>query len=649
MSWGFLIFLALVLLLLLFSILRYLNTPLKPEFRLLLISIRILLVLLLLLSYLEPEIHLDRLNKNQTIPVLVDASSSMNLFKPDSSVIPFLQTLKNANQTSRYRKFVLFAFGDSLRELKDSDGLTFFTDKNSRFPPLLQNRKLQESRDIIIVSDANWTNEQFSVDQFSNRIIHYLPLSQKIIPPFLSLSTPVNIPATPADSSLLLNSTINGFTSEKSNLKVDLFHQNKLIESKDVETEPGYISKTVDIKLPGTTPGKHVYRIEVYDSLKNLYAIRHILRFATPETFTYSLQPGQNSLDMRFLKLGISRHPEFREIPFGKEKTDLLFFFRYDSLAIVKGPVKDQGIRVFTGTLPFRNTTTIPVKKDFSFIPPPPASSLASLKTEDLPPPSSVLTSKELIPIQTLLSANIFYQSQKLTVPLICLTEFLHKPSFILAGSDFWRWDFWPLSVTQSEENAFSFSSILISILKDQLLNSLSDAFHMYTTSIIKENDSIPFLLSLPTSISNQSRVNITLEIRDMSGASVIQQPYPVTRTGSSNQSIMVKPLPEGRYSYTAKFSYLKKQYSFSDIIQVQKNQAEITINDQNRALLEQIGQPVDLQNQLSFAKHVLSDQSGTDELIRVNVKIARGWALLAAIFLLFSIEWILRRYLTLD
>ncbi|HEX3020239.1 MAG TPA: hypothetical protein VHP36_08045 [Chitinispirillaceae bacterium] len=260
--------------------------------------------------FFEPVFHFHRFFSTQkTIPVLVDASQSMSLFGPESTVIPFLKRLQQINETidSKRKKYHIFLFGDSLRDLSKLEDLKFM-DKTSQFPTDCS--KYLNDSELVIISDANWTNT-FPVDFFADKNIQYLHMSDFENAPFLRILHS-EITSTPADSIATLQVAIDGRIEESKPVNLKIMENQKIINRFSINESAGYFKRNLEIKLPSTSPGIHLYRLNAFIS-DSLHTNDYMIRYVAPQNFLYDLQSTSPSLDRRFLALSISKHPEFKK------------------------------------------------------------------------------------------------------------------------------------------------------------------------------------------------------------------------------------------------------------------------------------------------------------------------------------------------
>jgi hypothetical protein len=216
-------------------------------------------------------------------------------------------------------------------------------------------------------------------------------------------------------------------------------------------------------------------------------------------------------------------------------------------------------------------------------------------------------------------------------------------------ATDLWKLDFWPMSTHYSEEQAFSFSGLFLTLVKEQLFSRISEQYFIYPSETVVESDSICFSLSFPSTIPVSYRTDIRLTITDMGGKNVLDTMMDVINTGSTRQKSIIRPLESGKYIYNSSIRFNNKEYSFSDSLYIEKQKEELQIPGQNTLLLSEIGQPVSFQNITALAENLKNDNPGDDRFIEDSIQLNRNWWLLILILAFLAIEWIYRRFAGLD
>lgn len=623
------------------SIFRLIKAPVDIRIRIVLITLRVFAVLLLITAFIEPEFVIERLaSKNAQVPVLIDVSESMNHFKPDSSVISYLNRLKILENTKK-RRFAFYVFGDSLRPLA-KEKLTF-TDTKSNFPPEFK-KLLKESPDLILMSDGNWSNPALQPSIFTETNVHFIPLPKPVRSPFLRLDT--KFPEQyRAGNSEIINIRIEGMVPKKCDLMVKIYESGKFLISKNLDIDSGSFDKIIPIQMPDRNPGAYLYRIDAAIPDDSLFAQRFNFQQILPDRFSFAAYSSGQSLDKRFLTLAFNKDSAMIENKKGSDGTDCLLLFNYDSKAEEKiKTVKKTGIIVFAGCLPcsssfidnLANSHFLSSKNNTEMV-------LNENLLENLPAPESIIK-----PVRDFTKSNCILQlihknrTVSDTESMIFTGEFKGKKALTIAAKGFWRCDFWPLSVGGGEEDAFVFSDIIISHIKHILGSNLTNRYFAYPSDISVSSLPLPFHISFPSGMNSGSFQEISF---DFFGARHRDTSIQIFNSGALHSQINLFNLLPGFYSYTSTIKS-SENFTYSDSILVQPDNSENLVTSQNTTFLKEIGRP------LTFDKldeELSTEKNSTSPVIRETFGISRTWPLLIAIFILFAGEWILRRTKGLD
>jgi len=646
MNWWIVLFSVVVIL----SIISYTARPLAFRKKIVLISLRIIQALLIFIAFFEPVFHFQRITSDiNNIPVLIDNSESMSLFELDSTVIPFLSRLQQINDSSdtKSKKYQFILFGDSVRNVTDFKRINF-TDKRSEFPSA-HDKMLNNSNVFFIISDANWSNT-VPLDFFSNKSIYYLQQPEFKHSPFLRILNS-EISPSKADSASVLHLTIEGRIEEDKPITLSVVERERLIGEQVLNETPGFFKRTLEIKLPAASPGKHLYRISAVHC-DSLHTSTSILRYVTPDKFLYQLSSSFPTLDRRILSLSLSKHQEFkRNDKESREKNDCIFFFTWnDTSASAMKKLKSQGIAVFVGCLPcVKHKTITPAASDFITMVPDNLIFANHHILQKLPPPSKIMICPELSPYTPILSLSIKDKFNSYTVPLLFSTQWKGYHTLVFGATDFWKLDFWPMSTEYSEEQAFSFSELFLSMVKEQLYSRISERYFIYPSESTDESDSIIFSVSFPSTIPVSYKTDIRFSITDMAGKNILDTTIETINTGSTKQKFTIRPVAGGKYIYNSSISFNNKKFSFSDSLYVGRHNREMQIPGQNTLLLSEIGQPVSFKDITSLTENLKKENSGADLFIEDSIQLNRNWWLLILILAFLAIEWIYRRSAGLD
>ena len=646
MSVWFYLYGTLCLFALILSFFSYFKAPCSSKIRGLLFSLRTLFTLLLITAFIEPVIHFERLPEiSQTVPVLIDNSKSMRLFNPESTILPFLETLRSINNIHQHNKplFSLLSFGDSLRTIKKHDGQ--FYDVTSTFPVASTARIMSKAQSLIIVSDGNWTNTYSLPDYNENRTIYYMKLPAPQPIPLLSLLG--HAPQyTSTDSTIHIECLTSGYASTSSNLTISCFEQNKLLAQSIIAVDSGNINNTIPLRVRFHTPGNHLLRISaaLNDSMRTEY--RYVLD-VIPKTLTYRSSSSVPSLDNRFIMLALENNSSFSKSKVPTDSSDLLIVTRWSSennhaLSLQK----KQGLVLFAGCLP---CTTLQVYSTTGFLINMSRYSPANrIETASLPPASFIKSCMQS-PLNDVYAWATYRNGTKSdTMPALFTTTVANKKHLVLSIRDFWKWDFIPLISAQGEEHTFSFSRRIIETARDIILSSSSDNYIAFPENSSVESDSITINHSLPGTIPYNSTIKIHFTLSSLS-RTMIDTSFTNTVTGTRSESFLIPPIPSGIYHYTSSITAKTQQYTYSDSFFISKDNREYSVRNQNEFILNEIGHPLARTDSAALITLFNTDNLTLRAPIKETFHIQRNWIMLITIFILYSTELIIRRKNSLD
>lgn len=628
------------------TIYRYSRFSLKNWQKIALISLRILLMISVLLSFLEPVFRFERLlSPDSTISVLMDASQSMNLFSPDTNIIPLLEKLNSSDSSfpKQKNRFKFYLFGDSLREISKPSDISF-SDKKSFFPFSLNNPEIKSSSEILLITDGNWSNNSIPHDALSGKNVYYHNLSSFTPNPYLKINFSAKNNSVTANCGFKIESKLEVRTQQKSKCTINLYNKNALIYNNEFVIDSGTSYQTVSIPVSGLESGKHILRIEALLDTDSLHSVDYAMYSTIPQSFKYALVSAGPSLNQRFIKLAVSRDKDFDEVSLKNSTADIIFFLSWNSK--IKKEVQKlnkNGILVFASILP--NTSSFKPSKNISYIKHVAGSRyFNNFNTSLLPPPSRIFLPENIAAVSPLLS--ITHDSD--TSSIIFSGNFSGRALLALAVSDFWKWDFWPVSHENTGEESVLFSDLFITVLKDMLIEqSFSDQYTAYPISPVVENDSMRFYISLPSDIdpANTDSVDISFTITNKTFGSLIDTTFRKKISGLPNQTITLAGVSNGNYSYKTVLRSKNHKFEYSDTLFVKPDNRELMINGQNNSLLKEFGYRVTITDTLF--------EDNKDQINEVTVtehfSITRSWYLLSVILLLIFCELILRQRFKLD
>ncbi len=626
-----------------FSLFRYLKFKGDKPKKVFLITVRSCWILALLLAFLEPHITVERFESgDKHIPVLVDNSSSMQLFKPDSFIVPFLDSLnKLSSEPGSRKKFDLYLFGDSLREANRGKKV-LFTDNKSDFPKTLIPKEIQKAEEVLIISDGNWSNTVKSSAIFSDKSVYYLNLPSFNPRPYLKLNNAAPLTA-PVDSPFTVTISLRGFSREGGIAKVELSENGKVVKKTDTPLESGFFNNTIQFSLKNSTPGKHLYQIKTKSEHDSTEASVAFVHQTIPEQLTYSCYSATPSLDRRFLSQTLIRNPQFKE---KATSPDLLYIFDWtkDAEQLFQ-KLPPHGIAVFIGCLP---CSTSSIKNPtFSRLHSIQDDALLTADFSSLPPPEEFVRCNRFPAAITDSFLKGTLSDSPSSNSLLFSGRLRNHNSLFLPLKGIWRWDFWPLSLSKAENESFDFTNTLLAVSKKLLLESLSEKFIIYPAHNLSETDSLKFMLTLPSSVPVFEPLNIQLKIKNQ--ISQLDSSLTFTPSGLNNQSISIAAFPKGNYLLSSYFESKGKKYSFNDSFTVAKDDREFSIVSQNSVFLQEFARKIENDFKNVRALFASEGQSVQKRTVKETYRISKSWVLLSFILLLVGIELLLRKKWAMD
>lgn len=628
------------------TIYRYSRFSLTNWQKFSLVSLRILLIISVLLSFLEPVLRFERLfSPDSTISVLVDASQSMNLFSPDTNVTPLLESLNSSDSSfpKQKNRFKFYLFGDSLREISNPSDISF-SDKKSFFPFSLNNPEIKTSSEILLITDGNWSNNSIPHDALSDKNVYYHNLSSFTPHPYLKISFSTKNNSVTANSGFKIESKLEVRTQQKSKCTINLYNKNAQIYNNEFIIDSGTSYQNVSIPVSGLESGKHILRIEALLDKDSLHSVDYAMYSTIPLSLKYALVSPEPSLNHRFIKLAVSRDKDFGEVSLKNSTADAIIFLSWNpdfKKEIQK--LNKNGILVFASTLP--GASSFKPSKNISYIKNVTGNKyFDNLNTSLLPPPSRIFLPENITFVSPLLS--ITHDSD--TSSIVFTGKFSDRPLLALAVSDFWEWDFWPVSHENTGEESVLFSDHFIAVLKDMLIEqSFSDQYAAYPISPVIENDSMRFFISLPSDIdpTNTDSVDISFTVTNKIYDSSTDTAFRKKISGFPNQTITLAGISGGNYSYKTVLKSKNRKFEYNDTLFVKPDNRELMINGQNNSLLKEIGYFVTITDTLfKDNKEQINEVTVTE-----HFSITRSWYLLSVILLLILCELILRQRFKVD
>ncbi len=624
--------------------------------KLFLVVMRFLLFTLLFCAFIQPVLSINRLaSYENNVSVLVDLSSSMRLFNPDSMILYF-SPLPKAGEKENDRlppRFTFFGFGDSLRPIHSLASMQF-NDNNSLFPRFLNNSTLKSNNKILIISDGNWTNTISNQHALRNKECYYLPLQQRTHVSYLRTEAPNAIHSIVCDTSRTVPVLISGFTGRKDSITLTCMIKKHTLAEQKIEIDSGFFNEAHALLIPAKKSGTHLLEIsaKLGDSL---ISNSHILHTISPSNFSVYFYAPSPSLDTRFLTLALSRKNQWtviKEHNLNSKKPDILLIFDWDTQAqhLIKRFSKSS--IVFIGCLPCDNPTThhpsgaIPnFHSDFKHL-------FSNESSSDFPPlPTATTCTSAPFTIHRVLISYDSTEGSR-TIPLLFEAQFKGNLVIALAARGLWRWDFWPHSIAKNR-NAPFFSDFLISRIQELVQYNTNKTFYVYPQiAPLYETDSLSFKLALPSYLCNFSSLNVSFILSTLDGDTLSNVQKTSIPFYLQAHPITIPPCEQGTYLYSCAVTSENGTIIFNDSITVVADNSEFQVSGQNTVLLEELAHPVPLsavKNIDAFFTESQSNNHVKSEIITRTFHLRRSWYMLIFLFILFSIEWIARRIWRLD
>jgi|GEM_PF-6677880 len=632
----------------LISIIQAVFSTLSPLKKTSLMILRICTGALLLIVFIEPQFTIHHLpNHDSSIPLLVDASLSMSLFSADSIVDDIERSLASIDTGQRddMPAIVPMLFGDSMRLAVDLKKYAP-VDLNSFFPSPVDHPILRNASDIIIVSDANWSNSSPVQRTIAEKNVWYLPLPPPRIVPSIQCMIPDTV-VSASGSFGKLEILCRGTASK--NAPVTVTVTNGTVHLSDSFTvDAGPFSRRTMIDLPPQRPGLHIFRVLIANRTDSLETERFVLLHSVSDTIFHSLEAATPSLDVRFLRLALSQKKEFVEVTAKRQRTvDVNFIFGTDSapapkplpsnLAVYLGPPPGvSGGSLFTqGASAFKlnvNETTF--------------NPFVSLSTDGFPPVSRVFRSTNLSGIEPWITIA----TGKDTLPLVFRAEYRGRPVICCAFTGIWQWDFLPLTACSGEADEFIFSMTLLDAVTATVNNLHVDTLLTFPRGELSSGRPIRLDFIVPAKASSSTASPVEWKITDSSGNVVLDTSFSPESSTHLIRTMTVAPLPAGSYDIQTNHVSSSRTRQAKINFRVTEEKSELSVTAQNEPLLREIGQPLDCTRPENLSLLLSTgSRSFMEKPVARKIPVSRSWPMLIALLVLLGAEWVVRRAVRLD
>ena len=638
---------------LVFSALYYFRIGFKKRAFLYLWAIRSLIVAALVLAFFQPAFKIRTIaQKDRGAVVLLDVSKSMRLFNADSSVSGFLASLSLISSGKAFGPGMVqtVCFGDSTCVLPRGMHASF-SDEHSYFPERLGQDLFSRSRSLIIISDGNWSNPSLPRGLLEDNTCYYVKLPSFSPGPFLHVEFMSSRQQVAQDSAAIARLLIQGFKKTDGPFDITAATSGRRVAHTTCKARAGYFSDTVSVGLPSSKPGRSLYTIAAADSADSLGALLYRVSDVVPRTLHAHVCATRPSLDKRFLTLALSKDAAWKLDTAG---ADVLYILEWDAAAQeALSKQKPTGLAVFIGCAPGIEKVFIP--DTFSLMSLIPGDSLAQrLEVQRMPPPPEMIDGAKSFtaPMHPVLGCIARKAAPHDTMPFLASGAFGNHPALFCAARNVWTLEFLPLSVDRENET-FSFLEYLVSVAQKQFLKNLNRNFFMYpVASEVHALDSVAFCIIAPSEMASAAPHSgvIHCTLSNKNGIALDTTFYLELNEVSGNQAIRLRPFPVGAYAYKATLSSKDSRFTYADSLFVQDNNLEMSVQGQNTLILNELATPLDMKDTAGFRRALANDvrQESHGTIFR-TIRITHSWPLLAVLFVLLGLEWLIRRKIGLD
>jgi hypothetical protein len=638
--------------------LYYLRNVTSRKSRIFLITLRAVLFVSLIIALTGPVLKFERFfQRKNVIPVFIDASESMRLFNPDSSVLPFLRSLKamEKDNSSSGIKVAFYCFGDSLRPCASLEEIRF-SDKQSLLPGSFPEKQARLTPLCLIVSDGHFSNASLPKGLFRDMSCLYCALPPASPRPFLSAELLSVNDHVELDSPSVASVRVYGYAATECDVQLICKEKTTVASRKSLHTRRrGIFSDTASLALPTSRLGRFLYSVTAVSVKDTLKRVLYFPQAVVSGRFSAKIISAAPSLDRRFLSLALQNDPQWNIASSTAKECDALFAI--DSTGTMAYEMKSlarNGVAVFLGAASCeRRTALSPVS--FSVVSLQPGDSIfRQFIGMDLPPPSHLFrcSAPFLSRPRTLLGFLVPRVND--TIPFLSVGTYERRDAIAIAAQDLWHIDFWPLSV-DGLRGAAPFLQCVVSFVKQRILRNSAGDFLVYpSASELHENDSLSFNVVLPSDLADIFREeHPALESR---GLSVRFSVDSLTRTVYSTDSalidimefqrgtVVLPPLHSGAYRYRCNLEYHGLKREFSDSLSIDRNQEELSVPGQNTVLLDQMGLPLKTNSPKSVLEAYAAASAVKRPTVVDSLELGKSWALLSIIFALLAFEWLFRR-----
>ncbi|MBN1758606.1 MAG: hypothetical protein JW863_09825 [Chitinispirillaceae bacterium] len=610
-------------------------------------TLRSLFGIAVIIAFLEPVFTVRRLPEHTgEIPVLIDASESMTRFDADSILAVFRNTLATITGSSSrpVRQPLYILFGDSVRSAPSGESFTA-ADRTSFFPRTGELPLRQSPQEMIIVSDANWSNPQTVTTGSEAVAVWYLPLRGTGSAATITCTLPDSI-VTPVDTPAMVNIPCSGFARTAADIQLSISDNDIPVTADSQTIQAGPFHHTFALRLPGVKAGVYRYTVTAVNSTDTVGTTRFLLRHAVPRSFSYVIVASAPSLDNRFLRSALAGRTDFTETTAKTRRSaDCRFIFSPSEASVASRSTLD----VYLGRSPEASTgTTFPITDGNVTVNTTLHNPFMRLPVADLPPVRVTKPGKGI----TVTTAWITATADRDSFPLVFKGIYNNRSIIGCGFQEFWKWDFLPLAHTATgEADIFRFTRCCIDAAAATLRELRADTLLVYPAGQPSAHRPLRLSVVLPSIATPELKsVALSLKLRTADSTPILDTVVGIVATGSMLHEVRLPAVDTGRYTLSSTLSGISRGYASAITFPVQQEDAERRVTAQNEALLREMGQPFSPSDTALLTRLFTDAGSFQDREPSIEkLPVRRSWWLLA--LLLFSLggEWLLRRVTKLD
>jgi hypothetical protein len=613
--------------------------------RAILCALRVAALTTVALSFIQPTLRFTRLAPpRRRVGVAVDVSGSMRLFDAGSVWHTLSNALRDASATSPVITKTLVAFGDSTRSLAPTDTPSF-TDTRSLFPSAHQRTALADAREIILLSDGNWSNPSVpSPSPDAN--YHYVLLEQKHHRPYVVVEPMNAVETVPRDSASRATVRLSGYSPHEGTAQVVVRYRGTTMVRRSLALPGGHFSDSLGLVLPTSRVGTRLYEVTASLPDTNLRSSCYLVQRVKRHSIQVALGAEAPSLDKRFVALAVDRHPRLRRTSEVSKAEALLLFDRSRRSRAAAETFAHRGAVIYIGSPPcssvhLSHPATVQPQLDPAYGYRLPAS---------LPAPTALVRCDTAAPpiLRPIMTGTATETTS--TIPLLFEAAHEGRRVLVLAVRGIWRWDFWPRGI-EHESAASPFTDFLMERIVELVETNANTSFYAFPAeSPVYETDSLALELVFPAAVRDERSVPLGVTVIGEEGDTVHRSAHRVDPRASGTTRLVLPPLDAGVYRYDCRLSGRMGSFAYGDRLRVGASDAELRVTGQNRVLLNQIATPLEAGDTASIrliAERLASaPQAAT---LTHTLRLRQSAVMLGLLLALLAVEWFLRRAWRLD